>query len=86
MRRVRCLPAATVPVMAAMVAMMVTMMVAMMVAMMVTVMAAPTHLLSTGAREIILIRDGGLRSHIGLGLRAVHQIMLRGQHRRGAGN
>lgn len=51
-------------------------------AMMAAVMAmAPMHLLRFGTREVILIRNRGLGRHVRLGLRAVHQIMMRGQHR-----
>lgn len=52
-------------------------------AMMAAVMAmAPMHLLKFGTREIVLIRNRGLGRHVRLRLRAVHQIMMRGQHRR----
>lgn len=43
---------------------------------------APMHLLKFGTREIVLIRNRGLGRHVRLRLRAVHQIMMRGQHRR----
>lgn len=44
--------------------------------------AAPMHILGMRIRDIILIGDGGLGRRIRLGLRAIHQILLRGQHRR----
>jgi len=44
--------------------------------------AAPVHVLGMRVRDIVLIRDSGLCGRIRLGPRTIHQIVLRGQHRR----
>ena len=51
-----------------------------MTAMMMT--AAPLHVLGADVGKIILIGNCGFRGCIRFRLRAVHQILLRGQHRR----
>ena len=44
-------------------------------------MTAPVHILCACVGDIILIGNRRLGCHILIRLRAVHQIMLRGQHR-----